>query len=225
MSRIKANDSYEEEYFKDRHNDQDPKRELSYVQEYERINEYISSGSVLDVGCGMGNFLDLFKEGWIKYGIEISKYASKIAGQKGTRMIDFQFESKSMDLIIFRGTLQHLTTPLWCIRECIRMLKYGGYMIFLATPNTNSLYYRLFQELPALDPPRNFLLPSDIMLKQILQNLGMSVLKIEYPYLRSPYCNIIRDHMKFILRFLKINKRFAFWGNMMECYARRTEDE
>ena len=101
------------------------------------------------------------------------------------------------------------------------MLKTNGYMVFLATPNINSIYYRLFRSLPALDPKRNFLLPSDIMVKQILENFKLKVLKVEYPYWSSPYAKPLSDHVKFFLRILGFKQNFAFWGNMMEYYAQK----
>ena len=101
------------------------------------------------------------------------------------------------------------------------MLKPNGYMIFLATPNTNSIHYRLFKSLPALDPKRNFILPSDIMLKQILENFGLRVIEIRYPYRNTPYSNIFLDHLNFLLKIIGFDRNFAFWGNMMECYAKK----
>lgn len=212
---------YGEDYFADRFENEDPKRELSFKQEYSRIKKYLNEGAVLDVGCGMGNFLDIFDEGWNKHGIEISEYARGIAVDKGIRMIDYDYEEGSMDLVVFRGTLQHLDTPLLAIRKCIDLLKPGGYMVFLATPNTNSLCYRLFRDLPALDPERNFLLPSDVMLKQILENFNLEVMEFVYPYFDSPYSSPVRDHIKLLLRLFGAKNRFAFWHNMMECYARK----
>jgi hypothetical protein len=72
-----------------------------------------------------------------------------------------------------------------------------------------------------LDPERNFLLPSDLMLKQILKNIGLSVEDIRYPYWESPYASPIKDHWNFLMRLLGKRKSFAFWKNMMEVYARK----
>ena len=220
MNEQKLKKLYNEEYFDPR--ESDIKRVLSYKQELQRVLNYIDSGNVLDVGCGKGEFLELFGKGWNKYGIEISDYASKVAGQRNIQIIDYNFHPNTMDLILFRGTLQHLDKPLWSIQKCLEMLKPDGYMIFLATPNINSIYYRFFKELPALDPKRNFMLPSDIMIKQILENLGLKVLQITYPYKESPYSNLIYDHINFFLKIIGFKRDFAFWGNMMECYAKKT---
>lgn len=214
--------NYNERYFKNRHPGRDIKREKSYLQECARIERYITKGRVLDVGCGMGNFLEIFDGSkWEKYGIEISGYAANLAKQKGIQLIDYDFQSDFFDLMVFRGVLQHLDAPLYSIQQCIRMLKKGGLIVFLATPNTNSIYYRIFRELPMLDPKLNFILPSDSMLKQILINLGLEVLEMRYPYVGSPYTNLIADHINFLIRFFGVKKKFPFWGNMMECYARK----
>lgn len=213
---------YGEGYFKDRNTGSDPKREQSYKIEINKINKYKSSGKVLDVGCGMGNFLELFDSNkWEKFGVEISDYARDIAQKKGIRFIDYDFESGFFDLIIFRGVIQHLDTPLFVIKQCIRMLKEDGYIVFLATPNINAIHYKMFNELPMLDSNCNFMLPSDIMMKQILNNFGMEIVELNYPYLESPYKRIISDHLKFALRFFGYKSKFAFWGNMMEITCRK----
>ena len=217
-------DLYSEDYFTDRHSGQDTRREESYAQEIARIRSYALSGKVLDVGCGTGAFLHHFDENaWEKYGIEVSAYASREAEKQGIRMIGYEYRPDFFDLIVMRGVLQHLDKPLWTIQACRNMLKPGGLLVFLATPNTNSPMYRLFGELPMLDSERNFVLFSDTMLRQILTNLGLHVIRFEYPYLQSPYAKPVSDHLKFFLRFFGLKSQFAFWRNMMECYARRPE--
>lgn len=211
---------YDKSYFELREQDADL-REASYRQEFERMSCYINGGSVLEIGCGKGEFLQLFDDSWRTYGIEVSEYAKSIAKQNGVTIVDYDQAPGSFDLIVYRGTFQHLTEPVWSIQQSCRMLKEGGHLVFLATPNTNSLCYRLFSDLPALDPPRNFVLPSDIMLSQILENFGMTVLEIDYPYLGTPYASPVRDHLCFLLRLLGFKSRFAFWRNMMEIYAQK----
>lgn len=214
---------YKDDYFEDRFNGVDKKREESYVQEYNRIIKYVQKGKVLDIGCGMGNFLNVFDDNWEKYGIEISEFAAKKAQDSGINIIDFEDFEKYFDLIIFRGVIQHLDTPFLNIQQAIKMLKPDGYIVFLATPNSNSLYYKFFNTLPMLDPERNFLIPSDITLEQILKNLNMNIQEIHYPYLQSPYSNPITDHFKFLMKCFGMNYKFAFWKNSMELYAKKKD--
>ncbi|HEU6453077.1 MAG TPA: class I SAM-dependent methyltransferase [Gemmatimonadaceae bacterium] len=197
-------------------------RRVMYRQEYERITRYIRSGRVLDVGCGCGDFLELFTPSrWERFGMEVAPVALEVLDAHGIQTDLAGMPDESFDLVIFRGTIQHLDEPITTIKRCIRWLHAGGYMVFLATPNIGSLYYRLFQELPAIDPPRNFMQVSDRILQGILENLGMEVLRFEFPYRGTPYARPIRDAFSFVLRFLGVRRDFAFWGNMLECYARK----
>ena len=204
------------------------KREKMYRLEFARVQAYIPDfeigGNVLDVGCGRGEFLSLFSEKWKKYGTEISDHARKIAEQKGVTT-DFEPQDGFFDLIIFRGAIQHIPDPVYKISECWYWLKPGGSIVFLATPNTHSLIYRLFKNLPMIDERLNFLLPSDKVLRQTLNNFGFSNVKFEYPYLGTPYARPAHDIISFVLRLLRLNKNlnFAFPGNMLECYARKSK--
>ena len=63
----------------------------------------------------------------------------------------------------------------------MRIVKPGGYLIFLATPNTQSVLL-LFGELPAFDLPRNWFQVSDRTFETIIQNLNFEVTFTLYPY-------------------------------------------
>lgn len=218
---------YQKEYFGDK--DLKKKREKMYLQEIDRIKKYFDvdrRGNLLDVGCGTGDFLDLFSEKWTKYGIEISDTAREIARKKGI-IVDFELKDEFFDLIIFRGTIQHIPDPIYRIGECYYWLKDGGGLIFLATPNINSVYYKLFNTLPMLNERYNFFLPSDRTLKQILNNFGFSVKGMEYPYRNTPYARPVKDAFSFLLKFFKIRKNieFPFYKNIMECYAEKNNEK
>lgn len=200
-------------------------RGIMYGQEFNRLRRYFNlekGGRVLDIGCGQGDFLALFGKNWQKYGIEISEFGREQARKKNI-LIDFELKDNFFDLIIFRGTIQHIPDPIYRIGQCYYWLKSGGGLAFLATPNTNCLYYKLFNTLPMLVANQNFFLPSDITLKQILLNFGFKVEGTEYPYLGTPYASPLKDIFNFLLKLLKIRKniKVPFYKNMMECYAKK----
>lgn len=216
---------YDKDYFQiyqaDIGSSQYQKRARMYYQEYQRITSYIQQGNVLDVGCGLGDFLQMFdSKRWQRYGIEVAPFAIDIARTRGIEMELPDDPQEFFDLVIFRGTIQVMDLPLTAIQNCFRWLRPGGYMVFLATPNTGGIYYRLFQELPSPDPT-NFMLVSDRILSQVLKNFGMEVLHFEFPYVHTPYAHPVRDIYYFLLRCIGIRRPFAFWGNMLECYARK----
>jgi SAM-dependent methyltransferase len=211
---------YGSDYFEQR---VDPRREVARRQEYARLIERTSltGGTVLDVGCGLGELLDLFPgDRWRKYGVEISSEAAAVCRAKGISF-DLPDEADWCDLVVLRGSLQHLDRPLDTLFAAHRRLRGRGWLAVLATPNAGGPVYRLWQDLPALDPPRNFVVFSDKILRQSLLNIGFSRVDFEYPYLGTPYASPVRDHARFALRFLGVRRPFAFWRNMMECYAQK----
>ncbi|MBX6330647.1 MAG: class I SAM-dependent methyltransferase [Gemmatimonadaceae bacterium] len=197
-------------------------RQAMYRQELQRITRYVDSGRVVDVGCGLGDFLELFDHArWQRYGIEVAPLALHVLQARGIDTNPFREPDESFDLVIFRGTIHHIDEPMVAIKRGIRWLRPGGYMVFLATPNIGGVCYRLFQELPAIDPPRNFMQVSDRILRMILENLGMEVVRFEFPYRETPYARPVHDVCSFLLRLAGVKRSFPFWGNMLECYARR----
>lgn len=216
-------DLYDADYFNTRYYDTDQARYEMYRQEIKRIVAKVPQGRILDVGCGTGGFLQAFDDRWERYGVEPSPYAANIARAKGVNvtltMPTFESWNEYFDVIVFRGTIQHINTPLQDIQRAYEMLKAGGVIVFLATPNTGGIIYRLFQDLPPLDAPRNWCLFSDKTLCNILTRLGFVRQEVIYPYLDTPYARPFRDLWRFFLRFFGVKKPFAFWGNMMEVYT------
>src|SRR4051812_32791948 len=66
---------------------QQKKRFAMYRQEFDRIQRYCQGGAVLDVGCGLGDFLTLFEApSWSRHGIEVSDFAAREAAAKGIQV-------------------------------------------------------------------------------------------------------------------------------------------
>lgn len=216
---------YDSIYFSAYRNDS--KREAMYVAERKRISKLKPSGGrILDVGCGLGGFLAGFPpEQWHRHGVEISELAAAEARKAGIQINDFtkayEYPDEYFDVITFRGSLQLIPTPFAVIQTCIKLLAPGGILAFLATPNSNSPYYHRFKTLPFLTPHGNFLIPSDIMMRNALQNFGLRIIEINYPYLETPYAQPVSDHLKFLISYFGIKKKFAFWRSSMEIYSEK----
>jgi len=214
------NDDYERSYFDERI---DPRREIARRQEHDRMlaRTGLERGVVLDIGCGLGESLTLFPaDRWERFGIEVSEHARSLCAAQGVRF-DLPEGDAWCDLVLLRGSLQHLDRPIETLADSLRWLKPGGWLVALATPNAGGPVYRLFQDLPPLVPELNYVVFSDRMLRQCLLNLGFREVTFTYPYLGTPYAAPLRDHVSFVLRLFGIKRRFAFWRNMLECYARK----
>jgi SAM-dependent methyltransferase len=215
---------FNEQYFRVYGND--PRRQQMYRVECRMIESLVPSGRILDVGCGIGAFLDEFSSTrWEKYGVDVSDFAIAAARAKGIRVNDldnsYNYPEGFFDVVVFRGSLQHLPCPFKIIQDCIRLMVPGGIMAFLATPNTNSPYFRRFKTLPFLTLGVSILQPSDIMMRHALQNFGLDIVDIRYPYLDTPYARPLQDHLSYLLSFLGVRRNFPFWRSSMEIYARK----
>jgi len=214
--------SYDEGYFGARSGDE-ARRDAMRRQEVERIRSRtgLETGSVVDVGCGLGELLELLPaDRWRRYGVEVAEGAREACRRKGISF-DLPEGDAWCDLVLLRGSLQHLDRPLETLAAAFRWLRPGGWLVVLATPNAGGPVYRLFQDLPALDPPRNFVVFSDRILRQCLVNIGFREPAFAYPYLETPYARPLSDHLSFLLRLFGVRRPFAFWRNMMECYAQK----
>jgi len=103
---------------------------------------------ILDVGCGIGYFLDVAKSrGWEVYGTEYTDSAVKICESKGITMhggpLNPQnYPLESFDVITSFEVIEHINTPNEEIGRIFSLLRKGGYF-YVTTPNFNSLlrYY------------------------------------------------------------------------------------
>jgi SAM-dependent methyltransferase len=208
---------YPDEYFRARGKN-DIKRLISFDQERQFMQKYADfSGSIFDVGCSTGEFLEVIDWKGKKYGSEISDLAILEAEKTGinfsTELCDFNNE---LDAVVFRGTIQHIPDPFAQIKDAYNALKPGGHLFFLATPNAASAVYKISGTLPFLVPKLNFYIPSAHALINACENFGFIFKGIEKPYIHSPYKNLFADHLKFMLLLLGVKGlKFSFWGNMI----------
>lgn len=208
---------FEDEYFANRMLN-DLKRLKSFSLEAKFVKKIVSDdGKILDIGCSTGEFLQFIDWKGKKFGIEINSYAAKEAEKNSIKIIEnFENSSEVFDVIILRGTIQHLPSPFETISTAFEKLRPGGVLFFLATPNSESIYFRLFCDLPAFDFPRNYWLPGFKQLKLVCEREGFIFTEAQFPYFKSGYASKL-DAVKFFGRIILRNSRLscAFPGNMM----------
>ena len=108
-------------------------------------------GKLLDVGCGAGLFLGVVAKTkkWDIYGIETSAYAYKEAQAKLGKTIinntlgEANFGDGFFDVITFWNVLEHVSNPLFLLREARRTLRDDGFVI-LTVPNVNFYLIKYF---------------------------------------------------------------------------------
>lgn len=208
---------FPDEYFNDR-TQSDSKRLKSFESEKKFLSSCgVFQDDVLDFGCSTGEFLTTTNWPGKWYGIEINALASEIAESNGVQIVESISEApKSVKTVVFRGVIQHLKSPFELIEEVYDFLPEGGFLCFLATPNSNSIVYKLSCDLPALDKARVFWTTSDTQLEEVCKNAGFTKYAVRYPYRESGYASFT-DFLRFLV-FLILPKRprFAFPKNMVD---------
>lgn len=120
-------------------------RESHSLMYQEFISRYMEgrSGKILDVGCGLGFFLQAVQgvAGWEAYGYEISEpaanYASKVLRLNNVfngRVEDNGFEKGSFDIVTLFDVIEHLPDPKSMLGSIRPLLAEDG-MLFIHTPN------------------------------------------------------------------------------------------
>ena len=107
------------------------------------------AGSILDVGCGEGAFLDLAREaGLLTAGVEIAGPAASVAAERGHRIFNCSITDGSIpgdgsfDIVTLWDVLEHLPWPARSLRWVQGALRPGGRLL-IVTPMMGSLYDRL----------------------------------------------------------------------------------
>lgn len=152
-------ESYEEDYFTDKRKcyyknyryDYDPN--LFPVPGYKHILDRIKktgiSGKLLDIGCGMGIFLDLArKAGFETTCVDTSSYITQYAKKYFNLNIicdnlsNINFPEKSFDVITILDLIEHVEQPQILLKEINRLLKSEGLLV-IVTPNEEALINKL----------------------------------------------------------------------------------
>jgi SAM-dependent methyltransferase len=106
---------------------------------------------ILDVGCGMGFFLDeAHKRNWEVHGTEYTDEAIEMCKGKNINMhkgdLDgINFADMEFDVITSFEVIEHVKNPQEHVIKMTSLLRKGG-IIYITTPNFNSLNSRILKD-------------------------------------------------------------------------------
>ena len=113
------------------------------------VESFCRTGTILDIGTGMGTFLYLAKlNGWNVNGIEPSHWSAQKAEELYGLQINIGGYSLApkihaqLDVVTMWDVIEHVSDPLNTLQVCNQVLKPGGKLIF-STVDAGSAYARI----------------------------------------------------------------------------------
>jgi 2-polyprenyl-3-methyl-5-hydroxy-6-metoxy-1,4-benzoquinol methylase len=158
-----------------------PLRRVRTDREVRHLVRPEGGGTVLDVGCGNGEFLDqATRAGWRALGIDPDQQAVASCRRSGhdasvgtIETVDLQ--PGSLDAVTFAHVIEHLHHPNRALARTRELLRPGGLM-WLATPNLSSTGHAQFgSEWLGLDPPRHLVVFTRPALERAVTQAGFEI--------------------------------------------------
>lgn len=144
---------YSSDYFNKEQEDYFLKNEEIKIKDFtKRIGEieelYKTKGKLLDIGSGLGTFLNICqKRGWQAYGEDVSEYAASYVQEKlglkvyEGKLSDLELPNNCFDIITLWDVIEHSENPSVLLKEIYRILKKDG-LVVAQTAMEDSLVYK-----------------------------------------------------------------------------------
>jgi SAM-dependent methyltransferase len=204
-----------------------------------RLCSMIPSGRVLDIGCGLGLFLEILGPNHTRLGLDINALAVRYVKQHlgldvlQADAMDVSFRKSSFDMVSIMQTLDHFAHPGRILARVSTWLKTGGVLFLSSLINTAGPMARFFKEDFRLLHPFHMVYFTPRVIREILIRFGFKVVRLEYPFFRTSYCNrqaavqlVVHTFGRLFQRKISgSGRRYLsppFPGNTMNVYAVKT---
>lgn len=165
-----------------------------------KIEHLKSSGRLLDIGCGTGEFLHEMKvHGWEVEGIEEDKsavqYARNEYGLKVSTHDLFQtkIQENHYDIVTMWHVLEHLFQPLNTLKWVRHILKDDGWLL-IAAPNVSSFDAQFYRDnWVALDAPRHLQHFVPRSLTALSEKAGLQIINLQQMPLDAFYNSLMSE--------------------------------
>jgi len=156
-----------------------------WLERRDTLLKYKSGGSLLDLGCSAGGFMQSLKgPEWKLFGIEMSEEVARRAeASTGAKVfvgdiLDAPFPSNSFDAITCFHVFEHLYEPREVLLRVAKWLKPGG-VFFTMMPNIDSAGRRIFKSYwYPLELPRHTYHFSPRSLSNLALSVGLQQLSL-----------------------------------------------
>lgn len=200
-------------------------KKTNLKHKYQLATKGLGVGKMLEIGCGVGDFLHTTEEhGWDCMGVEPSEEAKAIAANRTKAKIISSEEMESLkdgsfDLITMWHVLEHVDDLSWELSQLQRLVKSNG-RIVIAVPNYKSYDGQYYKELwAAYDVPRHLNHFNRTTLTKIFKTKGLELVKMDKLKWDAYYISYMSEQYK--LHSLPL-VRGAMRGLISNCKARHS---
>ncbi len=200
-------------------------KKINLKHKYKLASNGLKVGKVLDVGCGVGDFLHTAEmHGWECTGVEPSEDAKVIAQKRMNGKIISSEDLENIpegyfDLITMWHVLEHVDDLRWQVEQLRRLVKPKGRVV-IALPNYKSYDGQYYKELwAAYDVPRHLNHFNKTTLTKIFKASGMELVKIDKLRWDAYYISYMSEQYK--LHSLPL-ARGVYRGWISNCKAKRS---
>lgn len=147
-----------------------------------KVQKNKRNGSILDIGCGEGSFLEeMEKRGFECYGLETSKAGITASRKKGIVVYeDIQKIKRKFDVITLWHVFEHITNPLFYLKTIRKLLNKNGQLI-IAVPNFDSWQSKIGRNVWFyLVLPRHVFQYTHETIKYLLSKGRFKVIKVQH---------------------------------------------
>jgi 2-polyprenyl-3-methyl-5-hydroxy-6-metoxy-1,4-benzoquinol methylase len=138
-----------------------------------------TTGTLLDVGCGNGEFLGRMRDlGWSVCGVDPDPAAARKGRSEGLQIfvgtISDVPDTTRYDVITMNHVIEHVSDPVGLLRECRKRLRPRTGTLVITTPNIKSLGHWWFKRYwRGLEVPRHLVLFSPESLSDCVNRSGL----------------------------------------------------
>ena len=178
-------------------------RKLALKQKFRLINKYKGQGTILDYGCGTGEFLQhMASQNYVALGVEPAQHALIKANQLLSKSNGHVKESldelpnDQFDVITLWHVLEHIDVPDQLLSRLKKRLNKDGF-IFVAVPNYKSHDAEYYKEYWAgYDVPRHFWHFSKPQIQTLFKNQGLKLVATIPMKMDSFYVSLLSEKYK-----------------------------
>jgi SAM-dependent methyltransferase len=205
-------------------------RVTRFRADVDALRRRCAPGRLLDVGCGLGFFLEALGADFNAVGLEWSRPVVEMMKGLPLTVVEGRyprhpFSAGEFDIVSFQNVLDHLPNPLEGLRTARLLLKTRG-LLALSLVNFGGLAARVYGPGFRLLGPNHLYYFTPRTIRSLLERSGFDSVEIEYPYFGTEFAKPFEHTVRIARDWWAIAMAGAtrlsppFYGNMMRVFAR-----